>query len=148
MVPLDTLIAVFDKIDKIILSESSKMLRSKSRNEKKKICQKRKHFSFRMFLWTLRLQFSLSCLKVSAKLSKKILLQVWKWKKNQHFTKKSFFLQESCSSGQLKCSFEHLAKKFLPIIWKNFCINPEKNEFFKRNVFFVKNFLRKRRMFF
>ena len=87
MVPLDTLIAVFDKTDKIILSESSKMLCSKSLNEKEKICQKREHFSFRMFLRTLRLQFSLSCRKVSAKRSKNVCSRSEYEKKSTFFGK-------------------------------------------------------------
>ena len=103
---------------------------------------KKRTFFFGMFLWTLRLQFSLSCRKVSAKLSKKNCSRS-EFEKNSTFSKNSFFL-ESGSSGQLQCSFEHFPKTFLPIIQKKlFCNNRKKTWFFQKKCSFQEKLLPK-----
>ena len=93
-----------DKTDKIILPESSKMTGSKSSNQQKIFLSKR-NFFFKTFLQTGRF------VENFRKTMKKILLRV-QLRKNFFFQK--HFFQETRSSGQLKCSFEHLAKTFLP----------------------------------
>ena len=123
-----------DKTDEIVFFECPKLHRSKSVNEKIWYRSKREHYFFRMFLWTLGLQF----LQAGEKLPQKFQARFApdpNLRKNQLFQKSSFF-QESCSSGQMKCSFEHLAKTFLPNFWKKFQHSPGKDIIFWREMFF------------
>ena len=54
------------------------------------------------------------------------LLQIRIWEKANKLPKAMFF-QESCTSGQLNCGFEHLTKTFLPIFRNKLLQKPKKN---------------------
>ena len=63
-----------------------------------------------------------------------ILIHVRFWKKIN--CSKSSFFQESCSSGQQKCSLEHLARTFPPIMRKKLLHRPKNDMIFLKGIFF------------
>ena len=101
-----------DKTDKLILPESSKMPGSKSSKQQKKFSVEKEIFFSKRFCRQVYLS------KFSAKLSRKFCSRSNCGKKKIFF--RSNFFQETRSSGQLKCTFEHLAETFLPNFRRKF----------------------------
>ena len=133
-----------DKTDKKIFFDCSKLHRLKFVNVKIWYRSKKEHFFFRMFLWTLGLQFSLSWRKIAAKLSNKICSRS-EIEKESTFSKKQFLpgiMLLWTIEMQFWTSCQNVSTKYLEEIS---ALTGKRNDFSERNVFSLKNFLWKRR---
>ena len=89
-VPLNTLNAVVNKLTNNLCLRVRNCLCQSPQTRKKRFISKRNCFSFRIFLWTRRLQFSLSCRKPFATFSKKFCSSS-ELRKKSIFSKRKFF---------------------------------------------------------
>ena len=133
----------FDKTDETVSFECSQSHRLKSVNDKIWCRSKKEHYFIRMFLWTIGLQFSLSCRKVAAKLSNKICSRS-EFEKKSTFSKKQFFpgiIILWTTEMRFWTSCQNVSTKY-PVYIS--ALTGKRHDILKGNVFSVKNFLWKR----
>ena len=101
---------------------------------------KKRTFFFRMFLWTLRLQFSLSCRKVAAKLSYQKSFAPGPIAEKNDFFSEAVFFRKPAPPDNRKAVLNNLPKCFYQLSGRELLHKPRKDMIFWKKYFFREKF--------